>query len=252
MVALVVAGCTPRGEPTRADERRLSERESPAVAAARALGEALFHGRGGCTTCHRLGADGEAEVGPNLGVGPGFPEPIARREHVRRPALEHVVESLVDPDAVVTPGYAPGKMPRVEEAPIGLDDHEIVALATFVAAHGVERPIGEGLFREGATVAAAVRDARQRRVAGKHMGELARRVRWDDADPARGPEVFVVRGCATCHGQPAKRPIAPPDDRTEPATVLAWLTETLPRHTTCVGITRPADLGALAAWLAHR
>ncbi|MCC6620143.1 MAG: hypothetical protein IT385_02750 [Deltaproteobacteria bacterium] len=250
LVGVLVQGCAPRGETSRADLGRLLQRESQAVADARALGEALFHGRSGCTTCHRLGDFGEAETGPNLGVGPGFPEPIGRREHVTRPALEHVIESLVDPDAVVTPGYAAGKMPRVEEPPIGLEDAEIVALATFVAAAGAERPIPEAALREAAGVAAAARAARQRRVADKQVKELARRVRWEGIDPARGPEVFVVRGCATCHGQPAARPIKPPGDCTEPASVLAWLTATLPRHTTCTGLSRPSELAELAAWLA--
>jgi len=249
LVALVLS-CTPRGEPSRSEARRLSMRESPRVAGARALGEVLFQGRGGCTACHRLGADGEAEIGPNLRAGRGFDEPLGRRAHVTRPVFMHVVEALVDPDAYVVAGYPAGKMPRVEEPPIGLDDGDIVALAAFVASLDADRPLSEALLDAGPAEVLRARRARQERVAAKRVRELAASARLDGVDPALGPEVLVQAGCSTCHGPPATCRLRPPADRSGAPSVLAWLSEALPRHPYGTGLSRPSEVAALAAWLA--
>jgi mono/diheme cytochrome c family protein len=249
LVALVLA-CTPRGEPSRAQARRLSLRESPRVASARALGEVLFQGRGGCTACHRLGRDGDAEVGPNLRAGPGFDEPLGRRAHVTRPVFMHVVEALVDPDAYVVDGYPSGKMPRVEEPPIALVDGDIVALAVYVASLDADHPLSESLLDEGPAEVARVRLARAERVANRRVRELVARARLDGIDPGLGATVLVQAGCSTCHGPPATCALRPPADRSGAPSVLAWLAETLPRHPYGTGLSRPSEVAALAAWLA--
>lgn len=247
---LGVVACTPRGEPSRAEARRIALAESPRVTGARALGEALFHGRGGCTACHRLGDDGEAVVGPNLRVGPDFPEPLARRAHVQGPVLDHVVEALVDPDAVVVAGYPAGKMPRVEEPPMALDDDEILALAVFIASLDAEHPLSAAALDGARARVAVARQARLQRAGEKRVRELVARVRLEGADPALGPQVFVQSGCAGCHGQPTARPLQPPSARGGPSAVLQWLAEKLPRRASCTHLGRPSDLAALAAWLA--
>ena len=114
-------------------------------------GRALFYGRGGCATCHSVDAEGEAIKGPNLGVDPLCSKdpkvlterdpvaclPLAARVDVRRPGLsplEYAVESIIDPDKVITPTYAAKVMRRLDEPPVNLTDDEIIALAMYVSA----------------------------------------------------------------------------------------------------------------------
>src|SRR5262249_32703426 len=59
----------------------------------RAAGEQLFWGKGGCGRCRRVGARG-GSVGPNL------------TRAGRQRNLAFLRESIVDPDAEITPGYA--------------------------------------------------------------------------------------------------------------------------------------------------
>ena len=131
-----VAACVPRGAPRRPVAQAEQAAASPRVVAASGLGAALFFGRGGCTVCHRLGDVGAAEVGPNLGAGPGFAEPLARRVRAGGDAFGYALRSIVDPDAFVVPSYPAGKMPRVDEPPIALDDRALAALAAFLALRG--------------------------------------------------------------------------------------------------------------------
>jgi mono/diheme cytochrome c family protein len=109
----------------------------PAIIAMQERGRTLFFGRAGCATCHRIGEEGTQIVGPNLGVGDQQTVPVgARTRHDGLKGLDYVVESIVDPDAFVVPGYARGVMKRYEEPPISLTDDEILSLATFLASQG--------------------------------------------------------------------------------------------------------------------
>lgn len=244
-----VLGCAPRGEPA---PRVPLARQSARVTRLASLGEALFYGRGGCTHCHRLGDEGEADVGPNLGVGPGFPEPVARRERTRGDAFGYVLRSIVDPDAFVVPSYPAGKMPRVEEPPIGLSDDEVVALATFLATRS---PKTEAPLVDDARLDASVgeiegyRAVRTRRADEKHVAELKARAHLDQAVASDGPKVWATRGCAACHGPAERADVTPPRGH-EPASVLEWLASELPRRPHCADLGRPSELAALAVWLA--
>jgi mono/diheme cytochrome c family protein len=134
IIALVVASAA-----TGACRSSVADRHAREIAELRREGRELFFGRAGCHTCHKIGAEGKMIIGPNLGVGDGMTAPVALRARERRPDLlpiEYVVESIVDPDAVVVSGYARGVMKRYEEPPIALTDDEIVALAAFVAGEG--------------------------------------------------------------------------------------------------------------------
>ncbi len=112
-------------------------------------GEALFHGRGGCSTCHRIDDRGTRYTGPNLGLDPDCKNnhaavtrsdpfacsPLAERARARRPALpalQYFVESMVDPDHVTVPGYARGVMKRVDEPPLSLSDDDVLRLAVYL------------------------------------------------------------------------------------------------------------------------
>jgi putative heme-binding domain-containing protein len=55
-------------------------------------GEALFWGKGGCGNCHQIGPRG-GRMGPDLSHGS------------RRNTVEHLKESIVNPDADVEPGF---------------------------------------------------------------------------------------------------------------------------------------------------
>lgn len=72
--------------------RSLATRQEKPPSGNAAAGETLFWGRGSCGTCHRVGQRGGA-MGPDLTrIG-------------RKRSLAHLRQSLVEPDADLTPGY---------------------------------------------------------------------------------------------------------------------------------------------------
>ena len=73
--------------------RSLTPSNKGPVPGDRAAGEDLFWGKGNCGQCHRVGARGNS-VGPNL------------TRSGRQRSLAYLRESVVSPDADVTPGYA--------------------------------------------------------------------------------------------------------------------------------------------------
>ncbi|MBX3275299.1 MAG: hypothetical protein KF729_33850 [Sandaracinaceae bacterium] len=80
--------------------------------------EALL-GERGCLACHSL--DGAPSVGPTFAraaARPGFD-------------VEHVRESILEPDAVLAPGYPEGAMPRLARSP---EDAAALAAAVMVLA----------------------------------------------------------------------------------------------------------------------
>jgi hypothetical protein len=124
-------------------ESTIARQHAAEIRELRARGRELFMGRGGCNTCHKLGEEGKFITAPNLGVGDGMAEVVGVRAKARRPELEpieYVVESIVLPDAVVTPGYVRGIMKPYWQPPISLSDDEIIALAAFVAGEGEGAP----------------------------------------------------------------------------------------------------------------
>ncbi|MEO8049175.1 MAG: c-type cytochrome, partial [Acidobacteriota bacterium] len=58
-----------------------------------AAGEALFWGKGNCGRCHQIGSRGE-RLGPDLTRGG------------RRSTVQHLKQSIIDPNADITPGFA--------------------------------------------------------------------------------------------------------------------------------------------------
>jgi quinoprotein glucose dehydrogenase len=58
-------------------------------------GQKIFHGSGNCVQCHKAGARPGGEAGPNLNG-------IAARENG-----QYILESIVEPNAKLTPGYSP-------------------------------------------------------------------------------------------------------------------------------------------------
>ena len=105
-------------------------------------------------------------VGPNLGVGDGMEAVISARAASRRPEvspIEYVVESMLDPDAVVVATYAPGVMKAIDDLPSKLKDYEIVNVAAFVAAHGSAEPLTPADLERAEAMIAVARAARAAR-----------------------------------------------------------------------------------------
>jgi hypothetical protein len=97
-----------------------------------------------CVACHKIDREGGQIVGPNLGSGDGMSAPVAVRAKWRRPELtplEYVLESIVDPDAVVVPNYAKSVMKPPRQLGIELSDEEVVSLAAFVVTGSGAAPL---------------------------------------------------------------------------------------------------------------
>lgn len=169
LLVVATTGCEgPQTDPAPTEDKTApaAPQIDPAVQQAISAGEALFFERAVCFTCHRVGERGTMVVGPNLGVGDDMKEPLADRARARRPELrptEYVIESMLDPDRVVVPSYAPGVMKSMDDLPIELSNDDLVALAAFVSAHGASSPpTPDDLERAKAYIATA-REARASR-----------------------------------------------------------------------------------------
>lgn len=92
-------------------------------------GEHIFHTKGTCEVCHKIGEKGTRA--PDLaGVG--------ARAGKRKPGLsakQYIIESLLDPGAYLVEGY-PNIMPHIDKPPIGLNRSELWAIAAFLESLG--------------------------------------------------------------------------------------------------------------------
>lgn len=109
-------------------------------------GEALFWGRGKCSTCHAVGNRGNSIRGPNQGApGPlGLAIGVRAEERAREratatgkpfTATDYLVESLLDPGAYVVQGFK-NEMPNPLRPPIKLGPEEIKAVITYLQSLG--------------------------------------------------------------------------------------------------------------------
>ncbi|MEA2291936.1 MAG: cytochrome c oxidase subunit [Solirubrobacteraceae bacterium] len=91
-----------------------------ATAAAPANGKALFTGDAGCNKCHTL-----ADAGATATIGPDLDKVV--------PDLSKadIQESIVAPDAKITPGYSPGVMPQNFQETLGADG--VKAVVNYLA-----------------------------------------------------------------------------------------------------------------------
>ena len=87
-------------------------------------GEATF-ASAGCGGCHTF-----APAGATGAIGPGLDDLAAAAEKAGKPAAEFVRESIVDPDAIIGPGFQPGVMPKTFGQ--SLTPAEIDALVTYL------------------------------------------------------------------------------------------------------------------------
>ncbi len=251
------AGCERR--PGRGNARAEGAPPPAEVATLRARGEALFFGRAGCAACHKLGARGDKVRGPNLGADrPGDPV-VAQRAATRRPGLrpiEYIIESLVDPDAVIVPTYARGVMVRADEPPLSLPDDDLLALAVLLSEGGPSPGVdAEALAAARARVPLA-RKARVARAAASRADAVLAQVPWDSTDPARGQAVLARMACAGCHGDPTRARLGAPPlpdiaRRLSRQQIARWViappTDKMPSYAAAISVQELADLTAVLA-----
>jgi putative heme-binding domain-containing protein len=106
-------------------------------------GEAIYWGKGKCSTCHSLGDRGSAVRGPNHEnvCAKARDERLAARQaegaaNIQTPT-DYLVESIAQPQAYIVEGYS-GAMPKVYLPPVSLTPDEIRAVITYMQAQGCE------------------------------------------------------------------------------------------------------------------
>jgi mono/diheme cytochrome c family protein len=145
-------------------------------------GEEIYKTKGTCEICHRIGQKGTRA--PDLaGVG--------ARAAKTKPGVsgkQYLLESLVNPGAVIVEGYPP-IMPAVDKPPIALNRSEVWALTAFLESLG--GTVSVTLNDIPATVGAA---------AGAGGGAAAAAPVQLPGDPKAGKAVFAGKGtCLACH-----------------------------------------------------
>jgi putative heme-binding domain-containing protein len=158
-------------------------------------GEAIFWGKGRCSTCHSLGDQGSAVRCPNLGqFGEKFPLAIgaraAERAKIRSEktgqnysATDYLIESLADPGAFVVEGYK-NEMAIVYAPPISLNLDEIKAVILYLQSQGGDVDI-DALNNPSET-------------AKKHYDRIQAATAAGGGDPGNGEAVYNDN-CANCH-----------------------------------------------------
>lgn len=99
---------------------------APSTSASAAAGKTVF-ASAGCAACHTFKAAGATgKVGPDLDTAP---EKDAKSQNVALDAF--VKQSIVDPNAFISPGYAKGLMPQTFASSLGAKKvDELVAFIT--------------------------------------------------------------------------------------------------------------------------
>jgi len=156
-------------------------------------GEQIYHTKGTCEICHRIGQKGTRA--PDLaGVGAR-----AGKTKPGMSAKAYLLESLIQPQAYVVEGYPP-IMPAVDKPPIGLNRSEVWALIAFLESQG--GTVDVTLNDVPPTVGAA---------AGGGGGAAAVELKLP-GDAKAGEQVFQGKGgCIACHkaGKIGASPVGP-------------------------------------------
>jgi len=106
-------------------------------------GEAIYWGKGKCSTCHSLGDRGSAVRGPNHEnvCGKARDERVAERQGSGatniQTATDYLVESLADPKVYIVETFS-GAMPKPYLPPISLTPDEITAVIMYLQTQGCE------------------------------------------------------------------------------------------------------------------
>ncbi|SVA56095.1 uncharacterized protein METZ01_LOCUS108949 [marine metagenome] len=165
-------------------------------------GEAIFFGKGKCSTCHSVGDEGSAIRCPNLGennIAALLSLPIGLRATERATlrseqtgehysTTDYLVESLAEPGAFVVEGFK-NEMPYVYKSPIGLTPDEVKAVILYLQSQGGEVDVAQIKLPD-------VILASQKEESEPWQPYFA-------GDPENGMELFFDEesnaGCARCH-----------------------------------------------------
>ena len=155
-------------------------------------GEEIYHTKGTCEICHRIGQKGTRA--PDLaGIGSR-----AAKTKPGMSAKAYIIESLLQPQAYVVEGYPP-IMPAVDKPPIALNRSELWALTAF-------------LESQGGTVDVTLADIPATAGAAAGGGGAAAAEVKIPGDPKGGEAVFQGKGtCIACHkaGKIGASPVGP-------------------------------------------
>src|SRR5438477_4071076 len=142
-------------------------------------GEEIFHTKGTCEICHRIGQKG-THATEQAGIGGR-----AAKTKPGMSAKAYILESLLQPAAYIVEGYPP-IMPAVDKPPIALNRSEVWALTAFLESLGgnvdvtlndVPATVGAGSGGAGAVAELKI-----------------------PGDPKAGEAVFAGKGaCIACH-----------------------------------------------------
>src|SRR6184192_1178570 len=152
-------------------------------------GEEIYHTKGTCEICHRIGQKGTRA--PDLaGIGAR-----AAKTKPGMSAKAYILESLLQPAAYIVEGYPP-IMPAVDKPPIALNRSEVWALTAFLESQGgnVDVTLDDIPKTAGATAGGAPAEIK---IPG---------------DPKAGEVVFSTKGaCIACHkaGKIGASPVGP-------------------------------------------
>jgi len=155
-------------------------------------GEEIYHTKGTCEICHRIGQKGTRA--PDLaGVGAR-----AAKTKPGMSAKAYIIESLIAPQAYIVEGYPP-IMPAVDKPPIALNRSELWALTAFLESQGgtVDVTLADIPATAGASAAGGGAAAAEVKIPG---------------DPKGGEQVFQGKGtCIACHkaGKIGASPVGP-------------------------------------------
>jgi mono/diheme cytochrome c family protein len=155
-------------------------------------GEQIYHTKGTCEICHRIGQKGTRA--PDLGGVGGR----AGKTKPGMAAKAYLLESLLQPQAYVVEGYPP-IMPAVDKPPIALNRSEVWALVAFLESLGgnVDVTLNDVPASVGAAAAGGGAAVAEVKIPG---------------DPKAGEAVFQGKGtCIACHkaGKIGASPVGP-------------------------------------------
>jgi mono/diheme cytochrome c family protein len=94
------------------------------------IGAGIADGKGLCLTCHTIGDSGALRFPDLAGIGS---RAATRIEGMS--GLEYLAQSLYEPDVYLVEGFN-GGMPKINKAPIGLTDDEILAVLAWLQSLG--------------------------------------------------------------------------------------------------------------------
>jgi len=160
-------------------------------------GEAVYWGKGKCSTCHSLGERGSAVRGPNHAdvCSKARDLRVAERQAAGatqiQTATDYLVESLAEPDIYIVEGFS-AAMPKVYLPPISLTADEVSAVIVYMQSQGCA-PDAAAI-----ELPAAIRNAAAAQTAAEAPFSLVL-----VGDPAAGQALFSdpagPAGCVQCH-----------------------------------------------------